>query len=238
MYNGQVIDVPQFIADAVSSIKTQVGNDVVVLGLSGGVDSTVTALLVDKAIGDRLVCIFVDHGLLRKNEFEDVLSHYEGMGLNVKGVRAADRFFAACKGIASESLPAHIIRGTIELHGPDGSTEKLKGVPIPRVCFWIDDHRKWWDWERCFLACLISLFEWTGEAASCQWYEGWKNALQIVEDFLFRGMPEPNRRFWNLLHYEDTKIPEWGNHVVKQCADSYLTSIPREILEQYFPKTS
>ena len=112
MYNGQIIDVPQFIADAVSSIKTQVGNDVVVLGLSGGVDSTVTALLVDKAIGDRLVCIFVDHGLLRKNEFEDVLKHYEGMGLNVKGVRAADRFFAACKGITDPELKRKAIGKT------------------------------------------------------------------------------------------------------------------------------
>ncbi len=112
MYNGQVIDVPQFITDAVSSIKTQVGNDVVVLGLSGGVDSTVTALLVDKAIGDRLVCIFVDHGLLRKNEFEDVLRHYEGMGLNVKGVRAADRFFAACKGITDPELKRKAIGKT------------------------------------------------------------------------------------------------------------------------------
>ena len=92
MYNGEKLNVQQFIADAIAEIKTQVGNDIVVLGLSGGVDSTVTALLVDKAIGKNLVCIFVDHGLLRKNEFEDVLKHYEGMGLNVIGVRAADRF--------------------------------------------------------------------------------------------------------------------------------------------------
>lgn len=112
MHNGQVIDVPQFIADAVVSIKAQVGNDKVVLGLSGGVDSTVTALLVDKAIGRNLVCIFVDHGLLRKNEFEDVLKHYEGMGLNVKGVRAADRFFAACKGITDPELKRKAIGKT------------------------------------------------------------------------------------------------------------------------------
>ena len=112
MYNGEIINVPQFIQEAVASIKAQVGEDIVVLGLSGGVDSTVTALLVDKAIGKNLVCIFVDHGLLRKNEFEDVLKHYEGMGLNVKGVRAADRFFAACKGITDPELKRKAIGKT------------------------------------------------------------------------------------------------------------------------------
>ncbi len=112
MYNGEKLNVQQFIADAVAEIKAQVGGDVVVLGLSGGVDSTVTALLVDKAIGKKLVCIFVDHGLLRKNEFEDVLKHYEGMGLNVIGVRAADRFFAACKGITDPELKRKAIGKT------------------------------------------------------------------------------------------------------------------------------
>ena len=112
MYNGEKLNVQQVIADAVAEIKAQVGGDVVVLGLSGGVDSTVTALLVDKAIGKNLVCIFVDHGLLRKNEFEDVLKHYEGMGLNVIGVRAADRFFAACKGITDPELKRKAIGKT------------------------------------------------------------------------------------------------------------------------------
>ncbi|MBR1575628.1 MAG: glutamine-hydrolyzing GMP synthase [Bacteroidales bacterium] len=112
MYNGEKLNVQQFISDAVAEIKAQVGQDVVVLGLSGGVDSTVTALLVDKAIGRKLVCIFVDHGLLRKNEFEDVLKHYEGMGLNVIGVRAADRFFAACKGITDPELKRKAIGKT------------------------------------------------------------------------------------------------------------------------------
>ena len=112
MYNGEKLNVQQFIADAVAEIKAQVGSDVVVLGVSGGVDSTVTALLVDKAIGKKLVCIFVDHGLLRKNEFEDVLKHYEGMGLNVIGVRAADRFFAACKGITDPELKRKAIGKT------------------------------------------------------------------------------------------------------------------------------
>ncbi|MBO4263871.1 MAG: glutamine-hydrolyzing GMP synthase [Bacteroidales bacterium] len=99
MFDGKKLDVSRFITEQVDAIRTQVGEDVVILGLSGGIDSTVTALLVSKAVGDRLRCIFVDHGLLRKNEFEDVLAHYRTLGLQVKGVRAAARFFAACKGL-------------------------------------------------------------------------------------------------------------------------------------------
>ncbi len=112
MYNGEKINPKQFVESAIAEIKAQVGNDTVVLGLSGGVDSTVTALLVDKAIGHNLVCIFVDHGLLRKNEFEDVLESYKGFGLNVIGVRAADRFFAACKGITDPELKRKAIGKT------------------------------------------------------------------------------------------------------------------------------
>ena len=112
MYNGEKINPKQFVESAIAEIKAQVGNDTVVLGLSGGVDSTVTALLVDKAIGHNLVCIFVDHGLLRKNEFEDVLESYKGFGLNVIGVRAADRFFAACKGITDPELKRKAIDKT------------------------------------------------------------------------------------------------------------------------------
>ncbi len=112
MYNGEKLNPKQFVETAIKEIKEQVGSDTVVLGLSGGVDSTVTALLIDRAIGHNLVCIFVDHGLLRKNEFEDVLAHYEGMGLNVIGVRAADRFFAACKGITDPELKRKAIGKT------------------------------------------------------------------------------------------------------------------------------
>lgn len=112
MYNGEKLNPKQFVLDSVAEIKQQVGSDTVVLGLSGGVDSTVTALLIDKAIGHQLVCIFVDHGLLRKGEFEDVLKHYEGLGLNVKGVRAADRFFAALKGITNPELKRKAIGKT------------------------------------------------------------------------------------------------------------------------------
>lgn len=88
-----------FIDETVEAIQEKVGNDKVVLGLSGGVDSTVAAVLLNKAIGDNLYCIFVNNGLLRKNEFDSVLHQYKGMGLNVKGVDASTRFLDALKGI-------------------------------------------------------------------------------------------------------------------------------------------
>lgn len=112
MYNGEKLNAKAFVDEQIAAIKEQVGSDVVILGLSGGVDSTVTAVLVNKAIGNNLQCIFVDHGLLRKNEFEDVLEHYKVLGLNVKGVRAADRFFAACKGITDPELKRKAIGKT------------------------------------------------------------------------------------------------------------------------------
>ena len=80
----------------------QIGEDQVILGLSGGVDSTVAAALLHRAIGSQLHCIFVDNGLLRKHEFEEVLESYEDMGLQVKGVRAGERFLEA---LADESDP-------------------------------------------------------------------------------------------------------------------------------------
>jgi GMP synthase (glutamine-hydrolysing) len=88
-----------FVEETVDAIKAKVGSDKVVLGLSGGVDSTVAAVLLNKAIGENLYCIFVNNGLLRKNEFKSVLKQYEGMGLNVKGVDASERFLNALKGI-------------------------------------------------------------------------------------------------------------------------------------------
>ena len=88
-----------FIESTVDNLKQKIGNDKVVLGLSGGVDSSVAAVLLHKAIGPQLHCIFVDNGLLRKNEFESVLDSYLHMGLNVKGVRAADKFYSALKGL-------------------------------------------------------------------------------------------------------------------------------------------
>jgi GMP synthase (glutamine-hydrolysing) len=89
-----------FIDTTVAELKQKLGNDKVVLGLSGGVDSSVAAVLLHKAIGANLHCIFVDNGLLRKNEFESVLESYKGMGLNVKGVNAKQRFYDALKGLS------------------------------------------------------------------------------------------------------------------------------------------
>ncbi|RZT00314.1 glutamine-hydrolyzing GMP synthase [Aquimarina brevivitae] len=89
-----------FVESTVDELKAKLGNDKVVLGLSGGVDSTVAAVLLHKAIGENLHCIFVNNGLLRKNEFHSVLQQYEGMGLNVKGVDASARFLSALAGIS------------------------------------------------------------------------------------------------------------------------------------------
>jgi GMP synthase (glutamine-hydrolysing) len=86
-----------FVESTVVMLKKQIGDEKVVLGLSGGVDSSVAAMLIHKAIGKNLYCIFVDNGLLRKNEFEDVLESYKGMGLNVKGVDASKLFYTALK---------------------------------------------------------------------------------------------------------------------------------------------
>jgi GMP synthase (glutamine-hydrolysing) len=88
-----------FVDTTVVELIETLGNDKVVLGLSGGVDSSVAALLLHKAIGKNLHCIFVDNGLLRKNEFEEVLESYQHMGLNVKGVKAGERFYKSLKGL-------------------------------------------------------------------------------------------------------------------------------------------
>lgn len=88
-----------FIENTVASLRDQLGQDKVVMALSGGVDSTVAAVLIHKAIGPALSCIFVDNGLLRKNEFEQVLHSYQGMGLNVVGVDSKARFYEALKGL-------------------------------------------------------------------------------------------------------------------------------------------
>ena len=93
-----------FVDETVSELKAKIKNDKVVLGLSGGVDSTVAAILLHKAIGKNLYCIFVNNGLLRKDEFSSVLTQYEGMGLNVKGVDASARFLDALSGLEDPEL--------------------------------------------------------------------------------------------------------------------------------------
>jgi GMP synthase (glutamine-hydrolysing) len=87
----------QFVESTIADLKAKLGNDQVVMALSGGVDSTVAATLIHKAIGKNLHCIFVDNGLLRKNEFQQVLDSYQHMGLNIKGVDAREKFYAALK---------------------------------------------------------------------------------------------------------------------------------------------
>jgi GMP synthase (glutamine-hydrolysing) len=90
----------QFVEATVADLKARLGNDKVVMALSGGVDSTVAATLIHNAIGTSLHCIFVDNGLLRKDEFDQVLESYKGMGLNVKGVDAKGKFYSALTGLS------------------------------------------------------------------------------------------------------------------------------------------
>lgn len=98
-----------FVESTVTELKRQLGNDRVILGLSGGVDSSVCATLLNKAIGKNLTCIFVDHGMLRKNEFKKVMEAYEGLGLNVVGVDASDKFFKDLEGVTDPEKKRKII---------------------------------------------------------------------------------------------------------------------------------
>lgn len=117
----------QFVETSIADLKNKLGNDKVVMALSGGVDSTVAATLIHKAIGKNLHCIFVDNGLLRKNEFEQVLKSYEGMGLNVKGVDSKDQFYSALKGLTDPEAKRKAIGKTfIEIF--DQESHKLMDV--------------------------------------------------------------------------------------------------------------
>ncbi|MDD3108336.1 MAG: glutamine-hydrolyzing GMP synthase [Alistipes sp.] len=116
-----------FIESTVSELRAKVGKDKVLLGLSGGVDSSVAAMLLHKAIGKQLTCIFVDMGLLRKNEFEDVMRSYETMGLQVIGVRAGEKFLSDLKGVTDPERKRKIIgRDFIEVF--DSEAQKLTEV--------------------------------------------------------------------------------------------------------------
>ena len=116
-----------FIETTVEELKKKLGNDKVVLGLSGGVDSSVTAVLLDKAIGKNLYCIFVDNGLLRKHEFESVLDSYQHMGLNVVGVDSKKKFYDALKGITEPEKKRKAIGNTfIEVF--DEEAHRIKDV--------------------------------------------------------------------------------------------------------------
>ena len=98
-----------FVDTTVRELKEQLGDDKVILGLSGGVDSSVCAVLLNKAIGKNLTCIFVDHGMLRKNEFRDVMHDYECLGLNVIGVDASEKFFGDLAGVTDPEQKRKII---------------------------------------------------------------------------------------------------------------------------------
>ncbi|MFC0876025.1 glutamine-hydrolyzing GMP synthase [Saccharicrinis sp. FJH2] len=116
-----------FIETTVNELKEKLGDDKVVLGLSGGVDSSVAATLLHKAIGKNLTCIFVDNGLLRKNEFQDVLDTYKGMGLNVIGVDASAKFIGDLAGVTEPEQKRKIIgRDFIEVF--DDEAHKIKDV--------------------------------------------------------------------------------------------------------------
>ncbi len=116
-----------FVEETVEKLRQQIGNDKVVLGLSGGVDSSVAALLLHKAIGSQLTCIFVDTGLLRKNEFADVMQSYANMGLNVIGVDASAKFYADLAGESEPERKRKIIgRDFIEVF--DAEAQKLTEV--------------------------------------------------------------------------------------------------------------
>ena len=116
-----------FIDTTISQLKQQIREDKVILGLSGGVDSSVAAFLLHRAIGSRLTCIFVDNGLLRKNEFIQVLESYHSLGLNVIGVQAADQFYAALAGVTEPEAKRKAIGKTfIDIF--DIEAKKISGV--------------------------------------------------------------------------------------------------------------
>jgi GMP synthase (glutamine-hydrolysing) len=116
-----------FVENSVAAIRQQVGNDKVLLGLSGGVDSSVAAMLLHKAIGDRLHCFFIDNGLLRKNEYEEVLESYKGLGLNVIGVDAKAQFYTELAGQSDPETKRKTI-GRVFVEVFEAESKKLEGI--------------------------------------------------------------------------------------------------------------
>ena len=116
-----------FIESTVRDLKRKLGNDKVILGLSGGVDSSVAASLLNKAVGKNLTCIFIDNGLLRKNEYENVLESYKDMGLNVIGVSAGDKFLDQLEGVSDPEKKRKII-GRVFIEVFDEEAHKIKDV--------------------------------------------------------------------------------------------------------------
>jgi GMP synthase (glutamine-hydrolysing) len=116
-----------FIDTTVAALREQIGSDKVVLGLSGGVDSSVAAVLLNRAIGKQLTCIFVDHGMLRKDEFKEVMRDYECLGLNVIGVDASAKFFSELAGVTEPERKRKIIgKGFIDVF--DEEARKISDV--------------------------------------------------------------------------------------------------------------
>ncbi|RZK42005.1 MAG: glutamine-hydrolyzing GMP synthase [Pedobacter sp.] len=116
-----------FVETTIANLKEKLGNDKVVLGLSGGVDSSVAAILLHKAIGSNLHCIFVDNGLLRKDEFESVLEQYKDMGLNIRGIDAKDRFLSQLAGVKDPELKRKAI-GRVFIEVFDDAAHDVKDV--------------------------------------------------------------------------------------------------------------
>ena len=116
-----------FIDSTIEELKTRIGNDKVILGLSGGVDSSVAAILLNRAIGKNLHCIFVNNGLLRKNEFQDVLDQYKGMDLNIRGVDYSEEFYDELTDVSDPETKRKII-GRVFIEAFEKESSKIKNV--------------------------------------------------------------------------------------------------------------